>query len=223
MREAWRCSRRSVSGGTRRRRFSRYPPARRAKGWATPTDDRSNRERTPEENGRQHLSQLFPSSASRAISRCQKLAKVLHGQFEAALSALISPRRPASVECPGGKGVPGCWMTRFKRSRSATKLFAVRTMRARTTDLRSIVPSLSKAVASGRTWVNVSVAKGPSAKMLNWPSQSTSNPEVQVLVSCRRCVSSWRAYEDHFSSGAIQVGARKHRLWGAARTIETPG
>ena len=139
------------------------------------------------------------------------------------IEPLISPRWPASVECPGGKGVPGCWMTRFKRSRSATKLFAVRTMRARTTDLRSIVPSLSKAVASGRTWVNVSVAKGPSAKMLNWPSQSTSNPEVQVLVSCRRCVSSWRAYEDHFSSGAIQVGARKHRLWGAARTIETPG
>ena len=32
-------------------------------------------------------------------------------------------RRPASVDWPpaGGKGVPGCWMTRFKRSRSDTK------------------------------------------------------------------------------------------------------
>ncbi len=45
------------------------------------------------------------------------------------------------------------------------------------------------------------------------------NPEAQALFSCRRCVSSWRAYENHFSSGTIQMDARDADCARAASAI----
>jgi len=38
------------------------------------------------------------------------------------------------------------------------------------------------------------------------------DPEAQVFFPCRRCLATWRAYDDYFFGRAIQLSVRYHRL-----------